>query len=223
VVSQLNTALGAANIQFSNPAGSTLRVLDDGAGGLSDINAASVTTTVTSLTGGVPELPLFTDGGLPFSGAFTASGAQQTGFAGRIRVNTALVGDPSRLVVYSTSPLTPSGDTTRPDFLYDKLMNGAFHFSPQTGIGTTSAPFKGTLAAFTQQFVSAQGEASSAANLLQQGQDVVVNTLKEKFNATSGVNIDEEMAHLLSLQNAYAANARVMSVVKDMFQALLQA
>ncbi len=35
VVSQLNAALGGANIQFSNPAGSTLRVVDDGAGGLS--------------------------------------------------------------------------------------------------------------------------------------------------------------------------------------------
>jgi flagellar hook-associated protein 1 FlgK len=42
------------------------------------------------------------------------------------------------------------------------------------------------------------------------------------MNATSGVNIDDEMAHLLSLQNAYSANARVMSAVKDMYTALLQ-
>ena len=33
---------------------------------------------------------------------------------------------------------------------------------------------------------------------------------------------DEEMAQLLSLQNAYASNARVMSTVKQMFDALLQ-
>jgi flagellar hook-associated protein 1 FlgK len=37
------------------------------------------------------------------------------------------------------------------------------------------------------------------------------------------VNIDEEMAHLLALQNAYSANARVMSTVKDMYTALMQA
>ena len=43
------------------------------------------------------------------------------------------------------------------------------------------------------------------------------------MNSTSGVNIDEEMAHLLALQNAYSANARVMSTVKDMYTALLQA
>ena len=44
VVTQLNAALGGANIAFSN-VGTTLTVLDDGAGGLSDVNAASVTTT----------------------------------------------------------------------------------------------------------------------------------------------------------------------------------
>ncbi len=223
VVSQLNTAFASANIQFSNPAGSTLRVLDDGAAGLSDINALSATVTESSLTGGGAELPLFTDGGNLFTGAITASGAQQTGFAGRITVNTTLVGDPTRLVVYSTSPLTSSGDTTRPDYLYDRLMEGAYYFSPQSGVGTTASPFRGTLGDFTQQFISAQGEAASAADQLKQGQDVVLNTLQQKFDSTAGINIDEEMAHLLALQNAYAANARVMSVVKEMFNALLQA
>jgi len=43
--------------------------------------------------------------------------------------------------------------------------------------------------------------------------------LKNKLSSTSGVNIDEEMAHLLALQNAYSANARVMSTVKDMYTA----
>jgi flagellar hook-associated protein 1 FlgK len=46
--------------------------------------------------------------------------------------------------------------------------------------------------------------------------------LQNKLNQSSGVNIDDEMAHLLALQNAYSANARVMSAVKDMFTSLLQ-
>src|SRR5206468_9380179 len=83
VVSQLNTALGAsASLQFSNPSGSTLRVLDDGAVNRSDVTAASVTTTISSLTSGFAQLPLFTDNGVPFTGAITANGSQQTGFAG---------------------------------------------------------------------------------------------------------------------------------------------
>jgi flagellar hook-associated protein 1 FlgK len=224
VVSQLNAALGTtANLQFSNPSGSTLRVLDDGATNRSDVTAASVTTTMTSLTSGNVQLPLFTDNGAPYSGAITANGSEQVGLAGRISVNTALLGDPSRTIVYSTNPLTASGDTARCDFILSQLSTGSYRYSPQTGIGTTGAPFTGTLLNFAKQFISQQGEAATAAKQLADGQDVVLNTLQNKMSATSGVNIDDEMAHLLALQNAYSANARVMSSIKQMYDTLIQA
>jgi flagellar hook-associated protein 1 FlgK len=224
VVSQLNAALGtSANLQFSNPSGQTLRVLDDGAPNRSDVLTASVTTTISSLTSGNPQLPLFTDNGAPYSGAITANGPEQTGLAGRISVNTALLGDPSRTVVYSTNPQTVAGDTTRSDFILSQLSTNSYSYSPQTGIGTTGAPFKGTLLNFAKQFISAQGEAATAAKQLADGQDVVLNTLQNKVSSTSGVNIDDEMAHLLALQNAYSANARVMSSIKDMYDTLIRA
>jgi flagellar hook-associated protein 1 FlgK len=224
VVTQLNAALGAsAGLQFSNPAGSTLRVLDDGATNRSDVTAASVTRTVTSLTSGSAQLPLFTDGGVAYTGALSATGAQQTGLAGRINVNGALVGDPSRTIVYSTSPLTAAGDTKRSDFILGQLMTGTYRYSPESGIGTAGTPFTGTLLNFARQVISMQGEAASSAALLADGQEVVLNTLQNKMNATSGVNIDDEMAHLLALQNSYSANARVMATVKDMYDVLIAA
>jgi flagellar hook-associated protein 1 FlgK len=224
VVTQLNAALGpTANLQFSNPSGSTLRVLDDGAPNRSDVLSASVTTTMSSLTSGNPQLPLFTDNGGIFSGAITANGSQQTGLAGRISVNLGLLGDPSRTIVFSTSPLTPSGDTTRSDFILTQLQSGNYRYSPQTGIGTTGSPFTGTLTNFAKQFISQQGEAATAAKQLADGQSVVLNTLQKKLTDTSGVNIDDEMAHLLALQNAYSANARVMSSIKQMYDTLIQA
>ncbi len=224
VVSQLNAALGpTASLQFSNPSGSTLRVLDDGATNRSDVTAASVTTTISSLTSGNVQLPLFTDNGAPYTGAITAGGSQQTGLAGRISVNAALLGDPSRTIVFSTNPPTAAGDTSRSDFILSQLSTGSYRYSPQTGMGTTGAPFTGTLLNFTRQFISQQGEAATAAKQLADGQDVVLNTLQNKMNATSGVNIDDEMAHLLALQNAYSANARVMSSIKQMYDTLIQA
>lgn len=224
VVSQLNAALGSsANLQFSNPSGSTLRVLDDGAPNRSDVLAASVTTTMSSLTSGNPQLPLFTDNGGLFTGALTANGSQQTGLAGRISVNLGLLGDPSRTIVFSTSPLTAAGDTTRSDFILTQLQSGNYRYSPQTGIGTTGAPFTGTLTNFAKQFISQQGEAATAAKQLSDGQSVVLNTLQKKVTDSSGVNIDDEMAHLLALQNAYSANARVMSSIKQMYDTLIQA
>jgi flagellar hook-associated protein 1 FlgK len=221
IVSQLNSAFGAANLQFSNPAGSTLRVLDNGTG-TATVNAASVTTTVPSLANGSVPLPVFTDGNLLYTGSITRNGSQQTGLAGRITVNAALLSDPSKFTVYNTSPVTNAGDTTRPDFLYTQLTSGTFTYSPQIGLGTAASPFKATLTSFMQQFLSQQSNAATSATQLQQGQDVVVNALQQKFKSSSGVNIDTEMANLISLQNTYAANARVMSVVQTMMTSLMQ-
>jgi flagellar hook-associated protein 1 FlgK len=218
VIAQLNTALGGSNLQFSG-SGSTLTVLNTN--GFSTVNAASVTTTQTDLMNGSPELSLFTDNGMPYTGAIGATGSQITGLAGRLRVNNALVADPSKLVLYSAS--TAAGDTTRSDFILSQLTTAKFQYSPASGVGSASAPFKGTLLSYMQQFTGAQGAAADAAAQLADGQDVVLSTLQEKMSTTSGVNIDEEMAHLLSLQNAYSANARVMSTVNEMYQTLMQA
>ena len=49
-----------------------------------------------------------------------------------------------------------------------------------------------------------------------------VSTLQSKFDTTSGVSIDNEMSNLISLQNTYAANAHVMSVVQQMMDSLFQ-
>jgi flagellar hook-associated protein 1 len=221
VVAQLTSALGTANLQFSNPSGSVLRVLDNGTG-TAAVNAASVTATVPTLASGSAQLPVFTDGNSLYTGSITRNGSQQTGLAGRITVNAALAADPSKLTVYNTSPLTNAGDTTRPNFLYSQLTSGTFTYSPQTGLGTAATPFKGTLSGYMQQFLSQQSNASTSATQLQQGQDVVVNALQQKFKSISGVNIDTEMANLISLQNTYAANAHVMSVVQAMMTSLMQ-
>jgi len=221
IVAQLTASIGNTNVQFSNPSGSTLRVLDNGAGAVS-VNAASTTVTTSALANGNPQLPVFTDGSTLYTGVITGRGVQQTGFAGRISVNAALVGDPSKFVVYNTSPLTTAGDTTRSDFLYSQLTSGSFTYSPQTGLGSRTSPLKATLPNYLQQFLGLQSNAAASAQQLAQGQDVVVNTLQQKFNSTSGVNIDSEMSNLIALQNTYAANAHVMSVVQTMMQTLMQ-
>ena len=129
--------------------------------------------------------------------------------------------DPSKLVAYQAG--TAAGDSTRPDFIYQQLTASTLQFSPDTGIGTVAgAPFSGSITTFLRQVISQQGEAADAANNLKQGQDVVLNSLQQRFNDGSSVNVDQEMANLLTLQNSYAANARVLSAVKDMFDILMK-
>jgi flagellar hook-associated protein 1 len=218
VLDQLNAALGG-NVTFSGTS-TSLNVLNNPA--FSRIDSASVTVTKdpNALSDGSPQIALFTDNGSSYTGAIGASGSQITGLAGRLTINSALINDPAKLVAYGSS--TPAGDTTRPSFILNQLSNATFTFGAQGGVGSANAPFKGTLLSYMQQFTSQQGADADAAKQLADGQNVVLSTLEQKMSTSSGVNMDEEMAHLLSLQNAYSANARVMSAVNDMYKTLMQ-
>jgi flagellar hook-associated protein 1 FlgK len=219
VLSALNAALGPG-VVVSNPSGNTLNIVGSAT---ATVNSASTTTTANSLTGGTGQMPLFTDGTTPYTGAITSSGSEMTGYAGRIVVNPALVTNPANFTVYSNSPATAAGDTTRSNFLSSQLTTASFTYSPSTGLGSTAQPFTGTISGYLSQFISQQANTAATATSLQQGQDVVVATLQQKFNSVSGVSIDTEMSNLIALQNSYAANAHVMSVVQSMMQTLLQA
>jgi flagellar hook-associated protein 1 len=220
VITQINTAFAGTGMTASNPSGTTLEILDDGAANTVNVDSVSTTVTATSLAGGSAELPFFTDVTTPYTGAITTLGSQSIGFSGRITVNAALAADPSGLVAYQAG--TASGDSTRPDFIYQQLTGTSLTYSPNTGIGTSAAPFSASLTTFLRQVVSQQAEAASSADSLKQGQDVVLSALQQRFNDSSSVNVDQEMANLLTLQNSYAANARVLSAVKDMLDTLLQ-
>jgi flagellar hook-associated protein 1 FlgK len=214
---QLQTALGASGLNFSL-SGTTLSIT--GTGGVT-VNATSSTTTSTTTASGIPQVALFTDAGSLYTGQYTAAGSEMTGLAGRIAINPAVLNNPSILSNYQTS--TAAGDNKRSDFMFSQLTSASFTYSPSTGLGSAAQPFTSTLSNYLQSFISQQGNASTLATQLQQGQAVVVNTLQQKFDSTAKPNIDTEMSNLIQVQNTYAANAHIMSVVQSMMQTLLQA
>ncbi len=67
---------------------------------------------------------------------------------------------------------------------------------------------------------------SYAANLANQAaadesqNSTLTDALQSKFSDISGVNIDEELGNTIQIQNTYAAAAKVLSIVRDMFTQL---
>jgi flagellar hook-associated protein 1 len=220
VVTQMQAALGSG-FTVANPAGSSIQIVDDGAAGTTDVSALSAKVTTSALAAGDPELALFTDlkTGQPFTNALEG-GPQKLGLSQRLVVNPAVILDRSSLSVYG--PSIPQGDATRPALLLDRLTKASYTFDPGTGIGTASFPFKGTVGNYTRQVVAEQGANAAAAQRLDEGQQMVLSSIQSRFAETSGVNIDQEMANLVRLQSAYAANARLVSAVKDMMDLLLR-
>lgn len=223
-ITAIGTALGAP-FTVNNLGAGVVQILDDGAGNTRDINALSARATVTALTGQGLALPLFVDGNAGsqlYTGSFD-SGSQKRGFSTGIRVNPALLADPSRLVVFQTIPTTtPGGDPARPSFLRDQLQSWETDFTPAIALTGSTAIYRGTSSQFLDRVIAAQTQASSNATALAEGQEVVLSTLRERASVVSGVNTDQELADLVEIQNIYAANARIISSVRDMFDALLR-
>jgi flagellar hook-associated protein 1 FlgK len=221
IIADIQAAL-PASVVVTNPSGDTIRFLDDGAAGTSDVNAVSASVTATGLTGTGTGLPLFVDG----NGAAVYSGSldnppQSVGFAGRIRVNPAIIADDTSLVVYSTNPQTDIGDDTRPRDLLARLGDTSRAYSASSGIGSVTTPFSGSIDSFARRIVSVQAAQAQNASDDAASQAMVSDALQQKYDSETGVNIDNEMSNLIVFQNAYAANARVISTVKELFDVLL--
>lgn len=220
-VAQMQAALGA-NFTVSDLGAGVVQVLDDG-GTNTDVTGFSARVTATSLVNESAALPFFTDGlaGKYYTGSFDGRD-QKVGYAGRIAVNPDLLADASRLVIYETSPTTLEGDPTRPQALLSALTSTNVRFDSKAGIGTKTAPFQGTIMDYVSEFVGHQGALAAGLETTRAGQEVVSNNLRDRVDASSEVNIDEELARLVELQNAYTANARVMTIVRELFDVLMR-
>jgi len=113
------------------------------------------------------------------------------------------------------------GDAARPLDLLARLTSNNRSYSPSSGIGGTTTPFNGSVDEFARRLVSFQSAQSANAARDADAQQVVTSSLQDRFDAQTGVNIDDEMSNLLLLQNAYSANARVISTIHDLFNVLM--
>ena len=97
-----------------------------------------------------------------------------------------------------------------------------------TGLGvnhTLSSPYTATgqLTTLATTLTASQAQTIGAATTQQSSQTDIQTTLQANLTSTSGVSIDDQMANVVALQNAYESNAKVVAAVQSMFSALLTA
>lgn len=73
------------------------------------------------------------------------------------------------------------------------------------------------------QLVVKIGVLTSQAQIRSDAAYEILQNTKEEISNVSGVNLDEEAARLIEFQAAYNANARVISIAQELFDALLAA
>ncbi|RYE08793.1 MAG: flagellar hook-associated protein FlgK [Hyphomicrobiales bacterium] len=218
VAPALQSVLGSGFTVSSS--GNTLTVLDDGVGNTTDVGSLTARTTSTALQDGTPALNLFVDrGNLDFTNNYAEQG-QKLGFAGRISVNAAILTDNALLV--KSLPTGSIGDPARADFLLDKLQTMSFASAQGNGSARGSYRLGGTISDLVAQTMDYTGGAAAFAISEDGTQQLAMESLTQRLDSEYGVNVDEEMARLMELQNAYAANSRVIAVVQELMNRLME-
>ncbi|HSS12851.1 MAG TPA: flagellar basal body rod C-terminal domain-containing protein, partial [Rhizomicrobium sp.] len=211
VVTALNTAMGGAATFTLNPDGS----ISTATSALYPGYSLNVTGDTTQRgTTGMSFTQLFGLGA-------NAQASQAVGFA----VTPAIAASPARLG-FATPAITPTsvagdtivsaGDNAGAIALQNVItQTQAFHAAG--GIAAQAASLSDYAASFYQNVSTL----SNTVTANQTTQDDRLTEAKARVASDSGVNLDEELTALTSYQQAYAAGARLLTVVDKLYQTLL--
>src|SRR5690606_5707493 len=114
------------------------------------------------------------------------------------------------------------GEADRAEFLVEQLQNMRFVAGKKSTSGGASFRLSGTVSDLINQTINYQGSVAAAAQGAHQTLSLKLETVTQRLDAEYGVDVDEEMARLMELQNAFAANARVVSIVQELLDMLMR-
>ena len=96
--------------------------------------------------------------------------------------------------------------------IQNSLVFSSGGFTP--GVGTA------TFDDFYNSMISGLGAGSRSSQTILNQQEGVMLQLNSQRESISGVSLDEEMVNLIKFQQAYAASARMITVIEEMFDVL---
>jgi len=198
-----NAALTAAGITASvmvDGGGYKLRVEDSGGDNFFMTDSASLVSTL----------------GLKARGSQTAAD---------LGVRTDIVANPSQVAhaALSSDPALVAGDVgvSAGDNTITQAIANKFNESlPFGATGQLSAASR-TLAEFGAQILALNATQAQSAKDTSDWRQSLFEQLSSKAASISAVNLDEETANMVLLQNAYAASARVISTTAELFSVLM--
>ncbi len=194
-------------------------------------------------------LSLFTTpaGTVPASGG-TPVQANYIGFSASITVNPQIVGTPSLVrdgnvtvpgSANGSAPFTPNPNGLAGfTGLINNILNFALGTQAQSGVpqaapatsllgpaGTLAAPFAApaALGDFATAITASQAGDAATASSAAADTSGTQAALSASLQSQTGVDMDSQLSLLVTLQNAYGANAKIMAAIQDMYTQLMQA
>ncbi len=164
--------------------------------------------------------------GMSFSQIFglgaNAQRLQATGFS----VTPTVTNNPARLgfAIASLTPSSVAGDSilsagdNSGAIALQNVITTSQSFHAAGGIAAQTA----SLSDYASTFYQNLSTQSNTITANQTTQDDRLNEANSRVSSNSGVNLDEELMSLSSYQQAYSAGARMLTVLDQLYQTLLQ-
>lgn len=140
------------------------------------------------------------------------------GLSSRIVVNPVVSNNPWRVRdgTRVDAPSTLTGANTLPLSVIS-MFEAQQTFTANTGLSTSA-----TMEAFAASAVSFQAVRRETIQRERDAQMLIRDNFDQRFKNDSGVNVDQELAFMVQVQNSYAASARVITAIREMLDELLR-
>lgn len=164
--------------------------------------------------------------GMSFSELFGIGDQQAASFASGFSVNSAIASSPQYLA-FAQSNITATS-VAGDNIVSHGDSSGALALQ---NVGTSTQSFAaagnfsartGTLNDYAASFYQDVALSSSTATSNQTAQDDRLQEAQSRQSQASGVSLDEELTNMTTYQQAYSASARILSVVDQLYDTLLQ-
>lgn len=115
-------------------------------------------------------------------------------------------------IAAGSSGIADGGNALNISNIQNQMMFTSGGFTPGSGTAT----FDG----FYNSMIAGLGSGSRSSQVILKQQEGVMLQLNTQRESISGVSLDEEMVNLIKFQQAYAASARMVTVIEEMFDVL---
>lgn len=165
--------------------------------------------------------------GLSFSQLFGLGSAQDVARASGFKVRDALAQSPQGLALAQTSltstttlgtQIVTPGDN-RGALALQTVSDKPLSFSTVGGLQARTA----TLSDYTATLYQDIASRASTADARNSAEQARLQQAQSRQGQVEGVNLDEELSTMMTLQQAYNAGARIMKVAQDLYDTLLNA
>ncbi|HSV03912.1 MAG TPA: flagellar hook-associated protein FlgK [Phenylobacterium sp.] len=162
-------------------------------------------------------------GGPSFSQLFGVGVVQRSARASQFQVDPALLANPQLLAlgkldltVAAGTPALRPGDGSGAVAL-SQAGDATATFQAAGSLGQVST----TISRYASEFGGAVGRDAAAAETQKQAAAAVQTEAVNRRQSVESVNLDEELVHLQTYQQAFSASARMIQATKDLFDVLM--